>query len=60
MSDVVQLPPLVFAPLLKRIRWGGRRLGTVLGKSIGAEANYAEGWEITNQRDSESRIDTGP
>jgi mannose-6-phosphate isomerase len=60
MSDVVQLPPLVFAPLLKRIRWGGRRLGTVLGKSIGAEADYAESWEITDQRDSESRIETGP
>ena len=24
--------PLQFQPLLKRIRWGGRRLGTLLGK----------------------------
>ena len=60
MSDVVQLPPLVFAPLLKRIRWGGRRLGTVLGKSLGAESDYAESWEIADQPDSESRIEAGP
>ena len=27
--------PLKFTPILKRIRWGGRRLGELLGKSIG-------------------------
>ena len=29
------MEPLQFHPVLKRIRWGGRRLGTVLGKPIG-------------------------
>jgi mannose-6-phosphate isomerase len=40
------LQPLKFIPILKRIRWGGRRLGELLGKSIGEAADYAESWEV--------------
>ncbi|MBI5758242.1 MAG: class I mannose-6-phosphate isomerase [Planctomycetales bacterium] len=40
--------PLRFTPLLKRIRWGGRRLGTVLGKSIGDGSDFAESWEVSD------------
>ncbi|MFN9157567.1 MAG: type I phosphomannose isomerase catalytic subunit [Planctomyces sp.] len=60
MSESVPLPPLVFTPLLKRIRWGGRRLGTVLGKSIGNESDYAESWEIANQPEHDSVVAAGP
>lgn len=42
------LSPLVFQPILKRIRWGGRRLGEVLGKEIGEAADYAESWELVD------------
>jgi len=54
------LPPLVFEPLLKRIRWGGRRLGTQLQKSIGEESDYAESWEIADHGADQSRVLTGP
>jgi len=60
MSEPVCVPPLVFTPLLKRIRWGGRRLGTVLGKSIGEESDYAESWEIANQPEHDSVVASGP
>jgi mannose-6-phosphate isomerase len=40
--------PLQFRPILKRLRWGGRRLGTLLGKSIGDGSDYAESWEIAD------------
>ena len=54
------LPPMRFEPLLKRIRWGGRRLGTLLGKAIGPEADYAESWEIADHADGQSCVADGP
>ena len=53
------LPPLVFEPLLKRIRWGGRRLGTQLQKPIGEGNDYAESWEIADHGDDQSRVTGG-
>lgn len=50
---------LEFEPLLKRIRWGGRRLGTLLGKSLGPESDYAESWEIADQPGDQSRVASG-
>src|SRR6185436_7711249 len=43
---MTQLPPLRFTPLLKRYLWGGRRLGTLLGKPIMEGDDYAESWEV--------------
>ena len=54
------LYPLQFAPLLKRYLWGGRRLGTVLGKPIGGESDYAESWEICDHGSDQSRVTQGP
>ncbi len=54
------LPPLTFEPLLKRIRWGGRRLGTLLGKPIDRETDYAESWEIADHAEGQSRVADGP
>lgn len=54
------LPPLTFEPLLKRIRWGGRRLGTLLAKQIGPESDYAESWELADHADGQSRVASGP
>ena len=53
-------PPLRFAPLLKRYLWGGRRLGTLLGKPIGAEEDYAESWEIADHGADQTVVSGGP
>jgi mannose-6-phosphate isomerase len=50
------LHPLRFEPILKELIWGGRRLGTVLGKPLGAGEHYAESWEIADHRDDVSRV----
>lgn len=47
-------------PLLKRTLWGGRRLGTRLGKPIGPEADYAESWEAVDRDDAQSVVADGP
>ncbi|HUE16983.1 MAG TPA: type I phosphomannose isomerase catalytic subunit [Planctomycetaceae bacterium] len=54
------MQPLQFHPVLKRIRWGGRRLGTVLGKPIGDASDYAESWEIADCGDDQSTVAEGP
>lgn len=51
---------LTFQPLLKRIRWGGRRLGTRLAKPIGSENDYAESWEIVDHGADQSIVTEWP
>lgn len=52
--------PLTFVPLFKRTLWGGRRLGTLLGKPIGSGDDYAESWEIVDHEDDQSVVTQGP
>lgn len=54
------MQPLVFEPIIKRIRWGGVRLGTVLGKPIGDAQDAAESWEIADQPAGRSVVARGP
>ena len=54
------LYPLRFEPLLKRYLWGGRRLETELGKSLGAGNDYAESWELVDRPQDQSRVSAGP
>lgn len=54
------LYPLRFRPVLRRLIWGGRRLGTVLGKPIGPEADYAESWEVADHEHGRSVVADGP
>ncbi|MHC5541152.1 type I phosphomannose isomerase catalytic subunit, partial [Singulisphaera rosea] len=54
------LYPLRFEPIIKELIWGGRRLATVLNKTIGAGDRYAESWEISDHRDDVSRVIEGP
>lgn len=54
------LYPLRFEPILKRLIWGGRRLETVLGKSLGEGDDYAESWEIADHRMDVSQVADGP
>jgi mannose-6-phosphate isomerase len=55
----IPLYPLRFEPILRRLIWGGRRLGTVLHKPIGDQADYAESWEIADYRDQVSVVQDG-
>lgn len=50
------MQPLQFKPIFKRICWGGRRLGTVLGKPIGPESDYAESWEVSDHGGDQSVV----
>jgi mannose-6-phosphate isomerase len=54
------LYPLVFRPVFKRYLWGGRRLGTMLGKAIGEGNDYAESWEIADHEHGQSIVANGP
>lgn len=53
------LPPLSFLPLIKRMRWGGSRLATVLGKNIGQVVDAAESWEIVDHGRDQSEVVSG-
>lgn len=54
------MTPLEFQPILKRTRWGGRRLATLLGKPIGDGADWAESWEISDHGEDQSVVRDGP
>lgn len=60
MPRMTQLYPLRFQPILRRYLWGGRRLASVLGKSIGEGDDYAESWEVCDRPDAQSLIASGP
>ena len=57
--STLPLYPLRFKPILRRLIWGGRRLGTVLHKPIGHEADYAESWELSDYHDQVSVVEEG-
>lgn len=58
--DSNQLGPWELKPILKRIRWGGTRLGTALDKPIGDWTDVAESWEVVDHGDDQSIITHGP
>src|SRR3954469_10027948 len=53
------LPPLRFNPILREYLWGGRRLGTELGKPIGEGEHYAESWEVVDHGADQSTVADG-
>jgi mannose-6-phosphate isomerase len=54
------LYPFLFKPILKRILWGGRRLGSILNKPLGDACDYAESWEVSEHRNDVSIVAEGP
>ncbi|QDV74934.1 type I phosphomannose isomerase catalytic subunit [Botrimarina mediterranea] len=52
--------PLRLRPILQEYLWGGRRLGELLGKSIGDGPTYAESWEVVDHPDGQSVVENGP
>lgn len=61
MADNAQrtLYPLRFAPIFRQYIWGGRRLGTSLGKDIGEGDNFAESWEIVDHGEDQTAVAAG-
>ena len=57
--SIGSLYPLRFKPILRRLIWGGRRLGTVLHKPIGDGSDYAESWELADYHDQVSVVEEG-
>lgn len=53
------LYPLRFEPIFRRYLWGGRKLGTLLGKPIGEGTDYAESWELVDRDDDQSKVVAG-
>jgi mannose-6-phosphate isomerase len=51
---------LRFEPIFRRYLWGGRRLETVLRKSIGEGEDYAESWEVVDHGADQSVVSAGP
>lgn len=51
--------PLRFQPLLRRYLWGGRRLQSLLGKSLPAGDDYAESWEVVDRGRDQSVVSDG-
>lgn len=54
------LYPLTFRPIYRTYLWGGRRLESLLGKSLGSEPKYAESWEIVDHGGDQSLVAEGP
>lgn len=54
------LYPLRFRPMFRPYLWGGRRLETVLGKSLGPGDHWAESWEICDHGPDQSLVEFGP
>jgi len=53
------LYPLRLRPILRRYIWGGRRLETVLGKTLGPGNDYAESWEVCDRGTDQSLVEYG-
>lgn len=52
--------PLRFEPFPRPLVWGGRKLGSVLGKSLPDDQDYGESWEVSDHPSHRSRLVQGP
>jgi len=55
-----ELYPLRFRPLFQNYLWGGRRLETVLNKTLGVGEHFAESWEVVDHGEHQSVVERGP
>lgn len=46
-TNMKALYPFKFVPILKSTLWGGKKLGSLLGKSLGNDSLCGESWEIS-------------
>ncbi|MDR3365800.1 MAG: class I mannose-6-phosphate isomerase [Prevotellaceae bacterium] len=55
----MELYPLKFKPIFKEIVWGGSRMRTILGKSVAANKNIGESWELSGVKGNLSVVSNG-
>ena len=55
----MQAYPLLTKPVFQDYIWGGRRLGTELGKAIPDEGQWAESWEVVDHAQQQSVVTNG-
>lgn len=53
------LYPLRFHPVYRQYLWGGRRLESALGKSLGPGPHFAESWEVVDHGADQSHVAEG-
>ena len=51
--------PLKFRPVYHERVWGGRRLESVFGRAVPADARIGESWEVSDRSGSESVVEVG-
>jgi len=56
----ISLYPLILKPIFKEKPWGGRRLGTLLGKNLPPGKTIGESWELAIRQEEKSVITNGP
>ena len=54
------IPILSFTPLQKELVWGGRKLESILGKTLPSDGPYGESWEVVDLPDNQSVVNGGP
>src|SRR5438874_2685392 len=52
--------PLRFVPLYQCRIWGGRRLETMLGRTLPDAQPYGESWELSDRAEAQSVVADGP
>lgn len=57
---IVDVYPLLFDPIYQTRIWGGRRLETLLGRSLPPAEPIGESWELSDLPGAESRVRHGP
>ena len=60
MTDINLTQPIIFEPLFMERPWGGRRLETLFGKKLPANASIGESWEIVDRPEAQSIVRDGP
>jgi len=60
MTDINLTQPIIFEPLFMERPWGGRRLETLFGKKLPANASIGESWEIVDRPEAQSIVRNGP
>ena len=55
----MELYPIKFTPILKDRLWGGRKLGSVLGKPVSGD-RVGESWELSGVPGDVSKVANGP
>ncbi|MFH1873828.1 MAG: type I phosphomannose isomerase catalytic subunit [Pseudomonadota bacterium] len=60
LDMIKKLDIMKFQPVLKSLPWGGRKLASLLNKTLPDDAPYGESWEIVDLPSVQSIVNKGP